>query len=50
MEPMLTLHGFPMSPNTRRALFGLEELARFPTVAEWMKRIASRPAWQKVQA
>ena len=25
MQPMLTLHGFPMSPNTRRALFGLEE-------------------------
>ncbi len=22
---MLTIHGFPMSPNTRRALFGLEE-------------------------
>jgi glutathione S-transferase len=27
MSPMLTLHGFPMSPNTRRALFGLEEHA-----------------------
>ena len=26
------------------------ELARFPTVAEWMTRIASRPAWQKAQA
>ncbi len=24
---MLKLHGFPMSPNTRRALFALEELA-----------------------
>ena len=25
MSRMLVLHGFPMSPNTRRALFGLEE-------------------------
>jgi glutathione S-transferase len=25
MSGMLKLHGFPMSPNTRRALFGLEE-------------------------
>lgn len=25
MPPMIRLHGFPMSPNTRRALFGLEE-------------------------
>ncbi len=26
MPPMLKLHGFPMSPNTRRALFALEEV------------------------
>jgi glutathione S-transferase len=25
------------------------DLARFPSVAAWMKRIAARPAWQKVQ-
>jgi glutathione S-transferase len=25
------------------------DLGRFPSVAEWMKRIGARPAWQKVQ-
>jgi glutathione S-transferase len=25
------------------------DLAKFPAVAGWMKRIAARPAWQKVQ-
>jgi glutathione S-transferase len=25
------------------------DLSRFPSVAAWMKRIAARPAWQKVQ-